>query len=396
MPHVYAHAVELATTVLTVAGMGYYLAALVAGYVYLARRNRQLRDPANADAPFAPPVSILKSLKGLDPGMMDAFRSHCRQSYAGQYEILFGVSSQDDPAVSAVLRLQNEFPEIPIRLIEAPERLGTNGKVSTLTQLIPHAAHPYLLINDSDITVSPRYLERVMGSFAEPGKQPVGLVTALYRGQVHGTVPSQLESLGISTDFVPSVLLTVLMERGMRFGLGSTLAVSREALETVGGLAALVDHLADDYELGVRVHKAGFRIVLAPDVVETSVPAYNWRGFLDHQLRWYRTVRDARPLGYSGMHFTYGLAWAMLNLVASGFSLLSIWLFALAFFLRLALAMTVGARILSDHQALPGLWLMPFRDAVAFGLWIAGFAGNTIVWRGQRFTVKKGRLVARG
>jgi ceramide glucosyltransferase len=396
MPHVYAHAVELATTMLTVAGMGYYLAALVAGYVYLARRNRQLRELANADAPFAPPVSILKSLKGLDPGMLDAFRSHCRQSYAGQYEILFGVSSQDDPAVSAVLRLQNEFPEIPIRLIEAPERLGTNGKVSTLTQLIPHATHPYLLINDSDITVSPRYLERVMGSFAEPGEQPVGLVTALYRGHAHGTVPSQLESLGISTDFVPSVLLTVLMERGMRFGLGSTLAVSREALETVGGLAALVDHLADDYELGVRVHKAGFRIVLAPDVVETSVPAYNWRGFFDHQLRWYRTVRDARPLGYSGMHFTYGLAWAMLNLVASGFSLLSIWLFALAFFLRLALAMTVGARILSDHQALPGLWLMPFRDAVAFGLWIAGFAGNTIVWRGQRFTVKKGRLVAQG
>ncbi|MGA2250765.1 bacteriohopanetetrol glucosamine biosynthesis glycosyltransferase HpnI [Terracidiphilus sp.] len=396
MPHVYAHAVELATTVLTVAGMGYYLVALVAAYVYLARRSRQLRELAHADTPFTPPLSILKSLKGLDPGMMEAFRSHCRQSYAGQYEILFGVSSQDDPAVAAVLRLQNEFPGTPIRLIETPERLGTNGKVSTLVQLIPHAAHPYLLINDSDITVSPRYLERVMASFAEPGKQPVGLVTALYRGRAHGTLPSQLESLGISTDFLPSVLLTVLMERGMRFGLGSTLAVTREAVEAAGGLAALADHLADDYELGVRVHKAGFRVVLAPDVVETSVPAYNWRGFLDHQLRWYRTVRDARPLGYSGMHFTYGLAWAMLNLMASGFSLLSIWLFALAFFLRLALAMTVGARILSDRQALPSLWLLPFRDAVAFGLWIAGFAGNTIVWRGQRFTVKKGKLIAQG
>ncbi|WP_058187425.1 bacteriohopanetetrol glucosamine biosynthesis glycosyltransferase HpnI [Terracidiphilus gabretensis] len=394
MPHIYAHAVELATTVLTVAGMGYYLVALVAAYVYLARRNRQLRELAKADGLFAPPVSILKSLKGLDPGMMEAFRSHCRQSYVGQYEILFGISSQDDPAVAAVLRLQNEFPEIPIRLIEAPERLGTNGKVSTLVQLIPHAAHPYLLINDSDITVSPHYLERVMASFAEPGKQPVGLVTALYRGRAHGTLPSQLESLGISTDFLPSVLLTVLMERGMRFGLGSTLCVSREAVDAVGGLESLVDHLADDYELGVRVHKAGFRVVLAPDVVETSVPAYNWRGFLDHQLRWYRTVRDARPLGYSGMHFTYGLAWAMLNLVASGFSLLSIWLFALAFFLRLAMAMTVGARILSDHQVLPGLWLLPFRDLVAFGLWVAGFAGNTIVWRGQSFMVKKGRLIA--
>ncbi|HEX8811087.1 MAG TPA: bacteriohopanetetrol glucosamine biosynthesis glycosyltransferase HpnI [Terracidiphilus sp.] len=392
MPHTIAHAVELVTTALTVAGMGYYLAALVAAYVYLGRRRSQLRNPAS----FAPPVTILKSLKGLDPGMLDAFRSHCRQSYAGQYEILFGVSSPDDPAVTAVLRLQNEFPEIPIRLIEAPERLGTNGKVSTLIQLIPHATNEYLLINDSDITVSPQYLERVMASFAQPGNKPVGLVSALYRGRAHGTVPSVLESLGLSTDFLPSVLLTVLLESGMRFGLGSTLCISRAALDATGGLAPLADHLADDYELGVRLHKAGFRVVLAPDVVETSVPAYNWHGFFDHQLRWYRTVRDARPLGYSGLHFTYGLVWAMLNLIASGFSPLSIWLFALAFFIRLALAMTVGARILSDHQVLPNLWLLPFRDVVAFGLWLGGFAGNTIIWRGQRFTVKNGRLIAHG
>jgi ceramide glucosyltransferase len=400
MPHTIAHAVELVTTALAVVGMGYYLAALVAAYIYLIGRSGRLRDLsrdlARNPAPFTPPVTILKSLKGLDPAMMDAFRSHCRQNYAGQYEILFGVSSQNDPAVTAVLRLQNEFPEIPIRLIETPERLGANGKVSTLIQLLPHAAHDYLLINDSDITVSPRYLERVMACFAEQGKPSVGLVTALYRGRAHGTLPSTLESLGISTDFLPSVLLTVVLERGMKFGLGSTLCVSRQALEASGGLAPLADHLADDYELGVRVHKAGFRIALAPDVVETSVPAYDWRGFLDHQLRWYRTVRDARPLGYSGLHFSYGLAWAMINLVASGFSFLSIWIFALAFFLRLALAMTVGARILNDRQVLPNLWLLPFRDAVAFGLWLAGFAGNTIHWRGQRFTVKNGRLTAQG
>lgn len=392
MPHTIAHAVELVTTALTVAGMGYYLAALVAAYVYLTRRRSQLRNPSS----FAPPVTILKSLKGLDPGMLDAFRSHCLQSYTGQYEILFGVSSPEDPAVAAVHQLQNDFPDIPIRLIEAPERLGTNGKVSTLIQLIPHAAHDYLLINDSDITVSPHYLERVMASFSQSGNKPVGLVSALYRGRAHGTMPSVLESLGLSTDFLPSVLLTVLLESGMRFGLGSTLCISRGVLEATGGLAPLADHLADDYELGVRVHKAGFRVVLAPDVVETSVPAYNWRGFLDHQLRWYRTVRDARPLGYSGLHFAYGLVWAMLNLIASGFSPLSIWLFALTFFIRLALAMTVGARILSDHQVLPNLWLLPFRDAVAFGLWLGGFAGNTIVWRGQRFTVKNGRLIAQG
>jgi ceramide glucosyltransferase len=178
----------------------------------------------------------------------------------------------------------------------------------------------------------------------------------------------------------------------MRYGLGSTLAVSREALEAIGGLGVLADHLADDYELGVRVYQAGYAIALSSEAVETSVPPYDWRGFVDHQLRWFRTVRDARPGGYVGLVFTHGLCWALLNVLASGASPLSLWILAMSFFLRLTLAMTVGARVLKDHDVLPNLWLLPVRDVVAMGLWIAGFAGNTIVWRGERFTVKNGKL----
>jgi ceramide glucosyltransferase len=218
------------------------------------------------------------------------------------------------------------------------------------------------------------------------------LVTAFYRGRAHGTLPSKLESLGISTDFHPGILLARWIEGGLRYGLGSTLAVSREALDKIGGLSVLVDHLADDYQLGERIYAAGYRVALTGEVVETSVPAYDWRGFIDHQLRWYRTVRDARPAGYAGLVFTYGLGWALLNLVSSGLSPVSLWLLALSFFLRLTLAMTVGAEVLGDHQVLPNLWLLPLRDLVAMGLWAAGFAGNTIVWRGERFAVKRGRL----
>ena len=386
MPHIVAQAVEGLTTLLAVAGMGYFLAALIAAYLFLAQRV-----PPNG---FAPGVSILKSLKGVDPGMLDAFRSHCRQNYPGEFELLFGVSSLDDPAAEAVAEVEREFPEIPIRRIECPERLGTNGKVSTLAQLAPHARHNYLLINDSDITVSPRYLERVMTHFApeSSAKRRVGLVTALYRGRAHSTIPSHLEAQGIATDFQPSVLLARWLEGGLRYGLGSTLAVSREALDAIGGLISLVDHLADDYELGARVWKAGYAVALSHEAVETSVPAYHWRGFVDHQLRWYRTVRDARPGGYAGLVFTHGLSWALLNVLASGLSPLSLWLLGLSFFLRLALAMTVGARVLADHDVLPSLWLLPARDVVAMGLWVAGFASNTIVWRGERFTVKDGKL----
>jgi len=391
MPHALAFAVEIATSALAVAGMSYFLAAILATRLYIAERRRPL-------APFAPSVSILKSLKGVDPGMLDAFRTHCHQNYPGAYELLFGVSSLNDPAAAAVLELQREFPQHAIRLIECPQRLGSNGKVSTLAQLVPHAQYEFLLISDSDISVSPHYLERVMLGFSHPrltdvvNAQPTGLVTALYRGRAHGTLPSKLESLGIATDFQPSLLLSKWLEGGIRYGLGSTLAVRREALQRIGGFPALVNHLADDYELGARIAQAGYTVALAGEIVETSTPPYTWRGFIDHQLRWLRTVRDARPGGYAGLLFTHAFVLALLNAIASGFSPLSLWLLALSFFLRLTLAMTAGAEVLGDHDVLPNLWLLPLRDLIAFALWIAGFASNTIVWRGEQFTVHNGVL----
>ena len=397
MSNILAQFVELLTTFLTVAGMGYFLAALVAACVFLASRRA-------TQASFSPGVSILKSLKGIDPGMMEAFRSHCRQNYSGDVELLFGVSSLNDPAAAAVEQLKKEFPALSIQLIRCPTRLGTNGKVSTLVQLEAQARYNFILINDSDISVSPSYLERVMACFTSPdnfssiapdqvqAQQEVGMVTALYRGRAHGTLASRLEALGIATDFQAGVLLSRMIEGGLHFGLGSTLAVSRKALEKVGGLSPLVDHLADDYELGARLHRIGYRVALSPEVVETAIPAYTWRGFFDHQLRWARTVRDARPWGYAGLLFTHGFALALLNVLASGLSPLSLWLLGMSFCLRLALAMTVGAQVLGDRQVLPNLWLLPLRDLVAMGVWIAGFAGNTIVWRGERFLLKSGRL----
>jgi ceramide glucosyltransferase len=391
MPHALAQAVEFFTTAMAIAGICYFAEAIVAARLFLREKRAQL--PV-----FAPAVSILKSLKGLDPGMMDAFRSHCRQSYLGDYELLFGVSSPDEPAISAVNQLRIEFPDQAIRLVECPGRLGTNGKVSVLAQLVPHARYDYLLINDSDISVSPHYLERTMAHFIPPDRarsaalKPVGLVTALYRGRAHGTLPSRLESLGISTDFLAAVLVSKMLERGLSYGLGATLAVPRDVLNKIGGFEALKDHLADDYELGARVAGAGYRVALSADVVQTAVPAYRWRGFIEHQLRWHRTVRDARPGGYAGLVFTQGLCWALLNVVASGLSPLSLWLLALSFFLRLSMAMTVGAAVLGDHQVLDWLWLVPLRDVVAMGIWVAGFAGDTIVWRGERFALEKGKL----
>lgn len=380
-----ATVVESVTTIVTFASLFYFMAALWSARSFVRRR---------ATAPdFAPGVSLLKPLKGFDAGMYEAFASHCRQKYAGEYEILFGVSSLDDPAVAAVEQLKAEFPEQSIRLILCPEKLGLNGKISNAVQMAREARHEYLILNDSDIHVSPRYLSRIMSGFAAPehGKT-VGMVTAPYCGVAHGTLGSKMEALGIATDFFPGVLTALKMDGEIRFGLGSTLAVSREALAAAGGFEALVNSLADDYELGFRIAKAGFAVSLSREVVATSVPPYSLREFFAHQLRWARAVRDSRKLGYLGLVFTFGLPWAILNVVASACSLASLALLSLTAAARITVALTIGVGLLNDGQVLRDFWLLPLRDFCALWVWIWSFANNSVTWRGEKFLLEDGKL----
>lgn len=383
----FALIVPAVTTLLTAAGLGYYLVALWSARAFLRRR----RFPAD----FAPSVSILKPLRGIDPGMAEAFASHCRQEYAGDYEILFGVSTFEDPAVAAVQQLQAEFPERTIQLIVCPRTLGPNGKVSNVAQLLAHARHDFVVINDSDIRVGPHYLAQIVAPFAPVAGRcaPVGLVTALYRGGAHGTLGSKLEALGIATDFAPSVLTARFLEGGLHFGLGSTLAMSRAALEAIGGLTPLADYLADDYQLGSRIHAAGFSVELAHEIVETSVPGWSSSGFVTHQLRWLRTVRESRRGGYAGLIFSYGLAWAFFNLITTGLSLPAFALFSLALLFRVSLALGVGVGILRDRQVLRDLWLLLPRDLIALTLWAWSYASDTVSWRGEHFTLRDGKLI---
>jgi ceramide glucosyltransferase len=382
-----ATAVETITTLLTFAGLTYYLLALWSAIDFKRSRHRPLPD-------FHPPVSILKPVKGLDPEMYASLASHCMQDYRGEYEILFGVSSMDDPAVAAITRLQNEFPHQEIHLILCPEVRGANGKVSNLTQILPHAQHGHLLINDSDIKVSPHYLTRIMAGFEmhRRADSRVGMVTAPYRGRAAATLGSRMEALGISTDFFAGALTSRKLEGGIHFGLGSTLAISREALDASGGLLPLVDYLGDDYELGSRISRAGYEVFLSGEVVETFLPAYKFRDFLSHQLRWSRNVRDSRKRGYLGLVITFGLPWAVANFIASGFSLPSFALLSITLAARFAVALTVGVAILGDRQVLRDSWLLLPRDVIALGIWIWSFSSDTIEWRGERFTLNHGKL----
>jgi ceramide glucosyltransferase len=384
-----ATAIEAITTLLTLAGLAYLLLAL-----WGARSFAHSWRGKKVDEAFAPDVTILKPVKGVDPRMYAGLASHCRQQYAGRFEIVFGVSSLEDSAVGEIERLRAEFPECAIRLVECRERLGTSGKMSNLVQMLREAKYEYVIINDSDISVSPHYLTRVMGCFSDGG---VGMVTAPYIGRTAEARPamtiwSRLEALGISTDFLPGVLAARWLEGGIRFGLGSTLAMSKAALAKAGGLEPLVEYLADDYEMGERIAKAGYRVELCGEVVETTVPAYQFRGFRDHQLRWARSTRDSRKLGYIGLGVTYALPWAMMTCVASGFALWSFSLLSVVALARVAVALSVGVGVLGDGQVLRDLWLLPLRDFFGLGFWAWSFAGDTVVWRGELFRLRDGRI----
>lgn len=376
-----SHVPALVAVLFALCGMGFYLLCL-----WSAHRFQRTRRQSAVEV--TPPVTILKPLRGVDPQMYESFRSHCMQDYP-EYEIIFGVSEPDDPAAEAVHRLIKEFPGCKIRLVVCPEVLGNNRKVSNLVQMMASAKYNLLLINDSDIFVSPDYLRRVMAPFAKP---EVGMVTCPYRGIAAQTLGSKLESIGISTDFIAGVLVARQIEKGIHFALGSTLAMSRKALDAIGGLHPLVDYLADDFELGFRIAKAGYEVVLADVVVETHLPAYSFRGFFDHQMRWARSTRDSRRLGYVGLLLTFGLPWAIIAVLLAPLSWWSWTTLALAAALRAAVAINVGIGVVHDRALWRSLWLLPVRDVIAFWVWFASFADNKVQWRGETFVLKNGKI----
>ena len=364
----------------------YYLLCLWSAASFV--RGREAHKSVRPAQP-QPPISILKPLKGTDPDIYASFRSHCLQDYP-EYEIIFGVSDPADPAVASVKELQREFPDRSIRLIVSPDKLGANVKVSNLEQMLPAARYEHLIVNDSDICVEPDYLRRVVAPLVD---ERVGMVTCLYRGVAAPTLGSQLEALGISTDFCAGVLVARQLESGLRFGLGSTLAFRRSDLERIGGFRSIVDFLADDYELGHRIAALGLQVVLSDVVVETHLPAYDLPAFLAHQLRWARGVRASRSGGYIGLVSTYGLMWALLAVIASQAAPWSWAILGVTALLRFAVAVAVGRSVLQDPHLLKNLWLLPVRDLVAVAVWISSFAGHTVTWRGDRFVLKDGRLI---
>ncbi len=351
--------------------VAYQFLAIAAALRHLFARRRPLPS-------FAPPVSVLKPLHGIDPNTYEAFVSQVQQRYA-TFEILFGTREENDPAALEVLRLQRAFPAAPIRLIIGATP-APNPKVGVLIELARHAQHPIWVINDSDIQVDPDYLSHVVAPLADPA---IGIVTCLYRVRPHNR-PAAWEGLGIAMDFMPSTLVAQLL--GVReFGLGSTLAFRAADLERAGGLAAIADYLADDYQLAKRITGLGTRALLSTYTVETSLAGATWPGIWRHQLRWARTVRASKPGGYAGLPITQAGIWALVAFLCGA------WPVGLALLaLRIASAAATAWGVLRSRSAAVFFWLAPLWDLYAFAVWLACYAGREVRWRDRILKIGPG------
>jgi ceramide glucosyltransferase len=359
----------------------YYLVATIAALRFFSSHRELPRD-------FAPPVSILKPVRGLDREAYENYASFCRLDYP-EYEILFNVADERDAAIPLIERLIREFPQRSIRLFLGAEQLGSSNKVNKLSNMVAEARYDLLVISDSDIRVAPDYLRAVVAPFRDPR---VGAVTCLYRGIAGRSFGSVLEALGNTSDFAAGVLVAWLF-RSVNFALGATMATTKQRIAEIGGFEDLADHFTDDHELGNRIAARGYRVEIASLPVDTVYPETSMKEYFRHQLRWSLAIRHAAPAGYVGRIFVHAIFWMLVGIAAAPSLKIAGAYVAAYVILRPLMAWTVGVWGLRDPLLRKNLWRLPVHDACAFVVFVASFLTRRVEWRGSFYHIRGKELI---
>ena len=370
--------VEAIFYLLTVVASAFYLLSIWAAHRFFSGREDGAEHRA---AEALPPVSIMIPLRGADFGAYQNYASFCEQIYP-TFQILFGVQDAADSSVPIVKRLAGDFPQCDIDLVICADAHGQNAKVSNLQNMLARVKHQYIAIVDSDIRVGRDYLQNVIQPLADP---KVGLVTCLYRAAEAPDFSARLEAVALTCEAAPGALMARMFE-GIKFASGATMATTRARLDEIGGFAALADYLADDFMLGKLISRR-HEVRLSRYVVETVMAPAGFLGMVRHQMRWARSTRRSRPLGYLGLILTYGTALAVLTAIVDRASAASLMLLGATLAIRMAMAWLIGVYWLGDRILLRNLWLVPIRDLLSFVVWLLGLVGRKVEWRGRWFEV---------
>jgi ceramide glucosyltransferase len=352
---------------------------------------RTTRRGHGAEESFLPPISNLKPVRGLDPGAYENFASFCRQDYPN-YEILFCVGDESDPAMPVLDRLKHDFPDTEIRIVVGSGREATNDKVAKLARLVEEAAYEHLVISDSDVRVDPTYLRRLIAPLASA---KVGAATCFYVPTDETTWVQRLQDIGMLSDFYPGILVAWQLE-GVKFALGPSISTTRSYLREFGGYASIENKPADDLLIGRLIAEQGREVVLLPYAISTVPDYQSLRELFLKRLRWITVMRHMRPWGHLGLVFTLGLPWALLAVVLQPTSAVAAGYLGGYLFARSVLTLLVGQAGLKQSGVWAKLLYIPLWDAMATGIWLASFARRTIRWRGHDYAIVNGELIPSG
>lgn len=361
----------------------YYLLVLYSSWRFFHRPILEQGRKSN----FTPAASILKPVRGLDPEAYENFASYCRQDYP-EYEIVFCVDP-GDAAIPLIEQLKRDFPVCAIRTIFPIASGASNDKVSKLDQLVHQARYEYLVINDSDVRVTPDYMRTVIAPLARAG---VGAVTTLYNSAEDKTVVDGIQSIGMISDMYAGILVARELD-GVKFALGETIATTRTLLAEFGGYRALENRPADDLLVGRMIAEQGHEVELLPYAVQTT-PDYRSMGDLFRKrLRWMVVMRHMRPWGHLGLLLTLGLPWSIVAVaihpsVAVAASYLGAYIL-----LRIGMTWMIGIWGLKQPSLWKSIPLIPVWDAIAVAIWVGSFLQNSLRWRGEDYFIRDGRLV---
>jgi len=370
-----------------------YLALTLAATARYLRHARSARAAAAAvSASSLPPVTIFKPVHGMEEQLPSNLESFFQQDYP-DYEVIFGARDAENPAIKIAEEVRSRYPHIPSRVVLSGAPAWPNAKVFSLDQMIAASSRSYFIISDSDVRVEPNFLRNIIPPLLD---SEIGLVTCMYRGIPSSDFWSGLEALGLSIEMSSGVMVADMME-GMRFALGPAMAARRDAIDAIGGIAAVADYYSDDFELGNRIWAKDYKVILSHHIVQNVLTPRSLLRTLGDQLRWMKSTRYSRPAGHAGSGLTYAVPFGILGLVAAG--ALGNWtvglgLFALACVNRMIQSAVVGWTVARDARAVRFCWLYPLRDFLGFVAWAISYTSRDFYWRGEMYRFGKGVRIA--
>jgi ceramide glucosyltransferase len=370
----------------------FLLLVLIAAARFKKRADAAGRSIFNV-ATDLPPVTILKPVHGMEERLEQNLESFFQQDYPN-FEIIIGARSVDDPAVALAEKLRLRYPQVNSRVVISGAPAWPNAKVFTLDKMIPLSRNDFFVISDSDVRVEHDFLRNVIPPLFD---QKLGLVSCLYRGDPAADFWSLLEALGMSVEMPSGVVVADMLE-GVRFALGPAVALRRDPLEAIGGIAATADYYSDDYILGNKIWEAGYKVIFSHHLVYHVLTPRPFLRTLGDQLRWMKSTRHSRPWGHVGTGLTFAMPFGVVGFAAAaalGNMRLAVALLAIAFLNRVIQSVAVGWGLLRDPRALRLCWLYPLRDFQGFVVWAASYLSRDFYWRGEtyRFTTG-GRIIA--